>query len=187
MIALDIETTCLCGCGKPVKKGNRFIHNHHWIGRCHSEETKLKTAEMNTGRHHTEKSKQKMSDSSKGKTPWNKGKPRSEKTKQKISKSHIGKTIPEKVKLKMSISRMKPRSDGYCDVWTVEYRDDLRKSSCEFCGITNMMSLHLFSALLCVHHANGKKNCSPKDIMTLCTSCHSKLHRKLERNHTRCL
>ena len=77
---------------------------------------------------------------------------------------------------------MKPRTDGYCDVWSDrDYINDIRGGACERCGITNMMSLKLFSAMLHVHHYKSKTDCTPDDLITLCNSCHVKLHAKLRK------
>jgi len=48
------------------------------------------------GKHHTEKTKKKISESNKGKIPWNKGLPRSQATKDKISNAKKGKFCGEK-------------------------------------------------------------------------------------------
>lgn len=74
----------------------------------HSEETKQKLKEINTGKNnpnygnpsnycHPEEVRQKISEA-------NKGKPKSEKHKVKLSKAHKGKKISEKTKIKMSKS-----------------------------------------------------------------------------------
>lgn len=46
------------------------------------------------GKHHSEESRRKLSESHKGKTTWNKGKHISEETKAKLSKANIGKNNP---------------------------------------------------------------------------------------------
>ena len=48
--------------------------------------------------------RRKVSKSMKGRLPWNTGKTHTEETKDKISKKHKGKKLTEKTKLKMSIS-----------------------------------------------------------------------------------
>lgn len=59
-------------------------------GRKHTKITKKKMSENNgkywEGKHHSEESKQKISESKKGTLPWNKNKEHSDETKQKISK-----------------------------------------------------------------------------------------------------
>ena len=57
-----------------------------------------------------------------------------------------------------------------------DYIEDCRKSACEVCGLTNMLSLKVFDRQLDTHHKNGKKECAPEDIKTLCQSCHMRLH-----------
>jgi len=58
------------------------------------------------GRHHTDASRQKMSLSKRGSTPWNVGIKHSEISKQKMSISSIGKLHSEETKAKMRISRL---------------------------------------------------------------------------------
>lgn len=53
------------------------------------------------GKHLSDETKAKMSESKRGKTPWNKGIPRSEETKAKISKARSGQPCPEETKAKL--------------------------------------------------------------------------------------
>lgn len=81
----------------------------------HSEETKQKMSESQKGRKHSEEVKQKMSDAHKGKSSSEetkrkisesaKGKTLSEETKQKMSDAHKGKSNSEETKQKMSDSK----------------------------------------------------------------------------------
>ena len=54
---------------------------------------------------HTEKTKQKISESNKGKIAWNKGKPLTEEQKEKLRISHLGKKCSTETKNKMSVAR----------------------------------------------------------------------------------
>lgn len=205
-----MEKYCECGCGEIVKAGNRFIRGHNSFGHVVSDETKQKIGNAHRGKIVSEEQKHKLRDANLGKklsdetkmkigakskgNSYAKGHHHTEETKQKIGiaskergfpKEHmanwVGKQHSDEAKLRMSISHMKSRKDGYCDVWSDnEYKNDLRKSSCEECGITNMMSLKLFGTQLHTHHKHGKTQCSPNDIQTLCNSCHIKLHYKIK-------
>jgi len=277
----EITMKCLCGCGKEVKEGNRFIHGHQSKGKVVTPEHRRKISESkknriifinenvlcdcgcgqfvtrnkkypfdwnrfvyghnkgNLGNNHSKESRSKMSKSQTGRpswnkgldmnalgyTVWNKGKrcsedhikrnsevhmgqkawnkgldmnalghviwnkgiPCAEKTKQKLSKKLKGKPSLNKgrpMPFSVWVSKIKPRSDGYCDIWgDKEYKDDLKASACEHCGMTNMMSIKLFGVRLSSHHFNGKKNCAPWDIQTLCNVCHAKADWVLRRNN----
>lgn len=74
-----------------------------WIkGKHHSEETRKKISEASRGRTVSEETKRKLSESHKGKTSWNKGKPYSEETRKKLSECNKGKHHSEETKKKMS-------------------------------------------------------------------------------------
>lgn len=75
--------------------------NAHFRGKHHSEETKEKLSEARKGKymgednpmygkHHTEKSRKKMSDARKGKPTWIKGKHHSEESKKRMVEAHKG-------------------------------------------------------------------------------------------------
>ena len=75
------------------------------------------------GKHHSEKTKRKISKSKKGQIPWMKGKKHTEDTRKKISKSKKknptkywqGKKLPEEMKKKKSESMKKAYKDGKMD------------------------------------------------------------------------
>jgi group I intron endonuclease len=79
---------------REMKENGIELYND-FIG-CHSEETKRRIIEKNTGRVHSESAKQKMSEAHKGEKNYFYGKHHSEDTKQKLSKSLTGKFIGEK-------------------------------------------------------------------------------------------
>jgi len=151
--------------GKTLSKNHCQRISEANMGHIVSKETRQKIATANTGKIRSEEIRQKMSESRKGLIPWNKGKMAS-----------------KQAKINMAIAHIKPNSTDYCDVWMDrEYIDDLRKSTCEICGVTNNFHLHICGKGLHTHHKNGKLNCSPNDIQTLCSNCHLKLHHKIRR------
>jgi hypothetical protein len=186
---------CQCGCGRQVtKKKNKYINYHQSIGRKHSKETCIKMSEIKKGHKQSDEHRVKRSLSMMGKNKGRKlppiseetrlkiseaGKGRilSEETKAKISKSHIGIRPSEETLLKLSIIRLKKEPREYCFAWyDEEYKDDCRKPACEMCNLTTEESIRKWSQRLCTHHLNGKKDCAPDDIQTLCRSCHAKVH-----------
>ena len=182
-----MKCLCECGCGGEVNiyrgKPNRFIQGHNTRGKKLSEEHKEAIRQGNLNKIVTKETRQKLRDASTGRTF-------SKESKEKMSLSHIGQ-IPNnawkpghipwnkgiKMPIEVVIKNMTGKNDDYCDIWAdKEYVNDLRGPACEICGITNMMSIKLFGNRLSTHHKNGKENCAPDDISTLCCSCHMKIH-----------
>ena len=161
-----IRRRCKCGCGGIANYGKKYVHGHHRRDEIHSIESIKKmigntNGKGNKNKKRSKKTKKKQSISAIGNVngKGNKGKRRSDETKVKQSISHI---------------RYNP-NDPYCDIWKdTEYKSDLRKDYCENVdckGDYNRLDNH--------HIDLNKKNCNPKNIMTLCTSCHVILHNKL--------
>lgn len=173
-----MDRLCECGCGEEVtwnkwkSRWNKYINGHQRRGFKATKETRAKIVKSFTGRVHSEETKKKMSLAALGKK-----KPKTKEHIEKIIQTLTGRKLSKEHRMNIGISHMKPRRDGYCDIWSnKEYVNDLRKGWCEQCGITAMMSLKLFGEKLITHHENGKASCEPDDIKTLCRSCHIRLH-----------
>jgi hypothetical protein len=182
---------CACGCGEYAKPGRKYIHNHHIKGKPFTEEHKEKIRSAQIGRkctpEHIEKNRKAQL-----------GKKHSKETKQKISIGNLGKIVTaqtreklssvissEEVQIKIALTKAYNETMNgnistkeYCDVWyDNEYKNDLLKPNCQGCGITKMMSIHLFGFCLSRHHKDeNKHNCHPDNIATLCSRCHTMEH-----------
>jgi hypothetical protein len=80
------ERCMVCGRKKAAKTNTGFKHSQKTKDEM-SESRKGKNTWMK-GRKHTDETRKKMSDARKGKVPWNKGKKHSEETKEKIKDRH---------------------------------------------------------------------------------------------------
>jgi len=72
--------------------------------------------------------------------------------------------------------------DPYCDAWAdQEYKADLKERDDNMCMNPDCWNT---SETLCLHHIDyDKKNCSPSNLITVCTSCNSRANSNRE-NHT---
>jgi len=175
----------------------------------HTEETKQKIHENHPnfsgenhpmfGKHHSEETKQKMSDAKSGENHPMFGKHHSEETKEKISNGNKGKIISDKAKEKMRLAKEgmflgednpnygkglfgeeNPNWQGgksfgkYCPKFNKPLKKQIRNRdnrTCQLCGKTEEENVQLN-----IHHIHyDKENCYP-DLITLCRSCNSKVN-----------
>ena len=157
-----------------IKKKN------HWIGKHHTKETKIKMSEARKGKKLPKETKKKMSlarkgfkmsdeskkkigKSKKGNTYW-KGKKHTKETKKILSAIKQGISLEEW----NGFSSIEP----YPVDWTKTLKRSIRerdKYSCKLCG--KPQEDRAFD----VHHIDyNKKNCNEYNLISLCSSCHSK-------------
>jgi hypothetical protein len=148
------------------------------IGRKASPETRAKISEALLGKHHTEKSKRKMSESHK-KIPSNrKGIPHTDITKKKMRENHAdfsGKNHPQ---WQGGLSY-----EPYCPKFNEVFKERVRAFfgyQCQECG-------HVWQPgekKLAVHHVNFQKDacCNPQVIPLFIPLCAGKCHTKTNYN-----
>jgi len=79
--------------------------NNPFFGKTHTIETKMKLSVYHSGKTYSDDFKKKISDSMKGRIPWNLGINHSEESKKKMSQSHTGKKNSEFHNKKISESK----------------------------------------------------------------------------------
>jgi len=152
------------------KEKMRKSHTGVKLSEEHKESVKNSNVKYWLGRYHTEKTKNKISKSQKGKEPWNKNKKGvqvfSKETRRKMSESHKG----EKSYLwKGGLSFLLYPVD-----WTETLKRAIRERDNYICQICSQYGNY-------VHHINyDKKNCNPKNLITLCLKCHTKTNHNRE-------
>ena len=166
-----------------AKKGNQNA-----LGSKHSEATKAHYSALRKGKpqqggvkNHTLESRQKIANALKG-NDYAKGNVLSSKTRKKMSDSRKGKSFSESHKKAISISLMKlfenpancPNWQGglsfepYSVDWTETLKRSIRQRDKYICQLCREKGNS-------VHHIDyDKKNCNPRNLITLCQSCHMK-------------
>jgi hypothetical protein len=192
---------CACGCGDFViwnkeynNRWNKFIRGHNQKDQKHSIESKKKMSIAAIGRKHSKHSKEKMRQA-------NIGKKLSEKTKLKMSIAFTGRKHSKETKSKMSKSTKKTFQNPtillkycgknhhnwkggisykpYCANWTKEYREYIKDRDNNECQNPDCW---LTSSRSTVHHIDYiKKNCEPKNLITLCNSCNIRANTNREK------
>lgn len=105
----------------------------------------------------------------------------------KISNSRKGMKFSAEHKRNLSLSHQGERApnwqggigqEPYCFIFGNQEFKEMIKSrdhhTCQHCGITKMLSLKVYNQDLVIHHINyDKKDCDPKNLVTICNSCNT--------------
>ena len=157
-----ITRVCACGCGEtfsvPVTNGrrgkHRYVLGHNRRGTTFSltKEQIRKAVLANTGRKHSQESKEKM------------------------RKAKIGKKLTEEHKIKIGLGQTGKKHWNYIDGRKLEYdypsefnrrlKDSIQGRDgykCYCCGATDKLTIH--------HIDYNKHNCSDLNLITTCCSC----------------
>ncbi len=154
-MAVTCIKTCKCGCGQEMEafdmKGRErfYIKGHNNRGRKLSKEHKKKLSKAKIGNTNGFKKGNKLWNNPGAKRNWFKK----------------GEGMREENRNWNGGSSFEP----YTTDWTQDLKRAIRKRdryTCQLCGL---------EPATFVHHINyDKKNCDPKNLITLCNSCHSK-------------
>lgn len=180
---------CKCGCGQIVSRNAwtgeyaDYI-NHHFHIKYHSKETKQKLRELNLGKKLTEKTRDAIRKAMIGKNTWMKGRKLSKETIKKGVEKRRGKPCSEetKRKLAMYIGPLASQWKGgiscepYCDAWAdKEYKKSILERDGYRCQNPDCWKT---AKRLALHHIDyNKKNCTPWNMITLCTSCNTRANK----------
>lgn len=147
------------------QKGNKIN-----LGKILSKLHRKKISKANKGRlsTHTPEGDKKMRESLRGRKYPNRKSPSffTEEHKQKIREANLGENNPNWISDRTLLL--------YPDDWTNDLKESIRKRDeyiCQFCGICQ----NELNCLLDVHHIDyNKDNLDPKNLISLCRSCHIK-------------
>lgn len=147
---------CKCGCGQLTKPGNKSINGHNNRRKDYLKETRVSKCLCGCNKLTSPGSKY----------IWSHYNNPSEETKKKISKSLTGKKHPRWLG---GISKFPYAFDFNKELKFLIRRRD--KHICQLCRRKRI------SKNLCVHHIDyDKQNSNPKNLITLCISCNSKVN-----------
>ncbi len=151
-----------------LREGHTVVR--YWLGKKHSKEHIEKRVKKNTGRKNTAKTIEKMRASAIGKkmTP--------EANKKNSIKKIAWWAIPENRKRMSGINNHLWRGGRIKKQYSTDWTETLKRSirerdnyTCQVCNKKQKKRKHA------VHHIDyDKKNCDPKNLITLCTGCHTK-------------
>lgn len=135
------------------------------------------------GKKRSKEVREALSKAHKGKPSWNKGRKLSEQHKRMLSNAHKGKKLSLKHRKKLSNALRGSKSHFWkggnsCREYPFEFYLmrtfvlDRDNRSCQICGTkTRRLDIH--------HKDQNKDNNKAENLITLCLSCHSKIHSQL--------
>ncbi len=143
----------------------------------------------NKGIPHSEEARKNISESKKGKPTWNKGIHISEEARQKISETRIKNGVAKGEKNPMfGIQRFGNKNPNWnngtsFEPYAPEFNKEKKKQVLERDNYTCQCPdcEHISTKLDCHHIDYDKKNNSPENLITLCSSCHAKTNGKKNR------
>ena len=165
---------------KPPTLGKHFLNRKSPLPFSNEHKNKISKA-MNgkknaLGYRHTNEAKKKIGEAGKGNRSRT-GMKNSEKWKEIMREKMKGRKYSKETKRKLSLSKIGDKNpqwqDGksfepYTTDWTKTLKRSIRERDNYICQICSQYGQF-------VHHKDyDKKNCNPKNLITLCDGCHSK-------------
>jgi len=154
------------------------------IGRQFSAETRLKLSIAAIGKPKSDEHRRKI-----GIAKQN----ISDETKLKMSIAHIGRQPSDEIKQKLSIAMSGINHhnwqggiahEPYCQIWLdKEYKESIRERDNHTCQNPDCWKNCNLHPALSLHHINyNKKDCHPKNIITLCRGCNIRANKNKEQH-----
>lgn len=189
---------CGCGCRNRIKIKlhhkyhgiPKFILGHNWKGKHHTEATKKRISETETGKVVSKETRERIRKATVGKKKhFKKRRKKIEYSKEyRYKQSEIVKNAMKRPEVRMKIcGENSPHWKGGISRLPYPFNFDYRLKelirerdnyTCQLCGKTKEEK----DRNLSVHHIDYiKENCDPRNLITLCSSCNSKIN--LERKH----